>query len=208
MTSQSASTWTLPAIVLALRDATREAHERLDAAIPVLTPGLGLAAYHELLGRYLVAHRAVESALDQCASALARVGVTLDERRKVPLLERDRAYVASLLVSNPDDVMPNAPFTLATPSAAWGALYVVEGSTLGGQHILRSLQSSELVRRHGLTSENGLAYFTGYGDRTATMWRQFLTALGDADAVDPGERGAIIHAAQATFALFERVLTQ
>ncbi|MDB4912577.1 MAG: hypothetical protein JWM95_221 [Gemmatimonadetes bacterium] len=140
--------------------------------------------------------------------ALARMGVTLDERRKEPLLQRDRARTASLLATNPGDVSRDAPFTLATPAAAWGALYVVEGSTLGGQHILRTLQTSEPVRRHGLTADAGLAYFTGYGNRTAAMWRQFLSALGDADASSPGERDAIIHAAQATFALFEHVLTQ
>ena len=199
--------WTLPAIVHVLRDATREAHDRLDANSPVFSPDLDLYAYHEILGRYLTAHRTLEQALAPWASSLARRGVSLDERRKVPLLLLDRARSTSGLSTDDDDDEHEPSFALPTLASAWGALYVMEGSTLGGQHILRALETSELARREGLTRVSGLAYFTGYANRTGEMWRGFLSALGEADAADPGGRDAIIEGARSAFALFERVLS-
>jgi len=202
---QNHDKWTLPAIVHALRDATREAHDRLDANSPVFAPDLDLYAYHEILGRYLTAHRALEQALEPWATSLARRGVSLDERRKVPLLLLDRARTTSGLSTDDDEHEPT--FALPTLASAWGALYVMEGSTLGGQHILRALETSALARREGLTRVSGLAYFTGYASRTGEMWRQFLSALGEADVADTGGRDAIIDGARSAFALFERVLS-
>ena len=197
----------MPAIVHALRDATRVAHARLDAASPISTPHLTLAAYHELLGRYLAAHRAVETALEPWSAALGSIGVTIDERRKVPALLADRAFTGSQLARTVDHASLAIEFSLPSLASALGALYVMEGSTLGGQHLLRELLKSEMVVRSGLRADAGLAYFTGYGSRTGDMWRQLLRVLGDADARNPGERDAIIHGAQHAFALFERALS-
>jgi heme oxygenase len=207
MTSPSAAACTLPDIVHALRDATRDAHARLDAHTPVLAPDLQLSVYHSILGRYLVAHGAVESALEPWAASLSLMGVVLEERRKVPLLARDRACTASILGTSAHDAGARVSFAVPRLASAWGALYVVEGSTLGGQQILKTLLNSELVLRNGLTPDAGLAYFTGYGSATSAMWRQMLRALGDADTADPGSRDAIIEGANSTFALFERALS-
>ena len=196
----------LPPIVKTLREETRDAHDRLDAANPLAEPGVDLPGYDALLARYLVAHRAVELALDPWTSSLAAWGVALDERRKVSLLQRDRAITASLL-DTVNGEPPAIPFGLDSLDLAWGALYVVEGSTLGGQHILRLLEGSALVRSHGLTPKRGLSYFAGYGERTGDMWRRFLTTLGDAAAADPAGHDAIIEGARRTFALFECALT-
>ena len=74
-------------------------------------------------------------------------------------------------------------------------MYVVEGSTLGGQVISRVLQEVDWV------PAGGIHYFIAYGARTGAMWREFLSHLEAASslAADPLiETGAI-----ATF----RVLT-
>lgn len=207
MTSLSATIWSLPAIVHVLRDATREAHERLDSQSPMAASHIDLATYHDILTRYLEAHAAVESALEPWASELSRMGVALDVRRKVPLLVRDLTVTASRLARVPDTGAP-LTFVLPTLAAAFGALYVVEGSTLGGQHILKGLTNTDLVRANCLGADAGLAYFNGYGAETAVMWRNFLTALGNADAADPASRDAVIQGAQSTFSLFEHVLSQ
>lgn len=206
MTTRSASSWTLPPIVHVLREATREAHDRLDASSPVFAPNLELSAYHLLLGRYLAAHLAAEHALERWAAALASRGVALDERRKVPLLRRDRARTASLLATSDDE--PRAlSLSLPTLASAWGALYVAEGSTLGAQHIMRTLACSDLARHDGLNPDVGFTYFSSYGASTGEKWRQFLSALGEADGADPGSRDTIIDGARSTFTLFERALS-
>jgi heme oxygenase len=53
-----------------------------------------------------------------------------------------------------------------------GVLYVIEGSSLGGQLILKELQ-----QRHGLTTETGARFFTGYGERISAQWRSFGDAV-------------------------------
>lgn len=55
---------------------------------------------------------------------------------------------------------------LAGRAAAWGAIYVVEGSALGGQFITRWLA------RTGAHAGRGVLYFHGWGDATEAMWRE------------------------------------
>lgn len=54
---------------------------------------------------------------------------------------------------------------------AAGALYVLEGSTLGGQIIVKHLQKA---MPPGFVNT---AYFSGYQHRTGSMWKQFLQQL-------------------------------
>jgi heme oxygenase len=78
-----------------------------------------------------------------------------------------------------------------------GALYVVEGSTLGGLHIARALSSL-----FGGSEGEGRRFFLGYGARHSVMWRGFLEQL-DAFAGDEGNEAAAIEGAVKTFADFE-----
>ncbi|TXD71199.1 biliverdin-producing heme oxygenase, partial [Mitsuaria sp. TWR114] len=78
--------------------------------------------------------------------------------------------------------------------AAFGSLYVLEGSALGGQVL-----TPMLLARHGLTPERGAAYFHGFGERTGAMWREFRQ-LADAQAgANETDRDAACHAAVQTF---------
>ena len=57
-----------------------------------------------------------------------------------------------------------------------GALYVIEGATLGGQVITRYIQSALKI-----DATNGGRFFAAYGDRTGLLWRDFVrcsTATG------------------------------
>ncbi len=54
---------------------------------------------------------------------------------------------------------------------AAGALYVLEGSTLGGQIIVKHLQKAMPP------SFVNAAYFLGYKQRTGSMWKDFLQQL-------------------------------
>jgi heme oxygenase len=72
---------------------------------------------------------------------------------------------------------------LATPAAAWGSLYVMEGSALGGQVITRELAAA------GLRPGAGASYFHGFGPATGAMWREFRAVLeaelAPADRIPP-----------------------
>jgi heme oxygenase len=77
---------------------------------------------------------------------------------------------------------------------AIGALYVLEGSTLGGRII-----AAVLARQLG--SENYLSYFNSYGNETAGMWQSFKDLL-DAPAT-MAFREDILAAARQTFLTFK-----
>ena len=57
---------------------------------------------------------------------------------------------------------------------ALGALYVIEGSTLGGK-IISKMISHQIPSTDG----HGLTFFNSYGDDTITMWERFKVILDD-----------------------------
>lgn len=89
---------------------------------------------------------------------------------------------------------------IVNPLQAMGALYVIEGSTLGGS-IISKMVSSKL----GL--DNGLTFFNGYGANTPQMWETFrheLNRQGTAEA----DQHAIIDSANNTFLKFNNWIEQ
>ena len=67
----------------------------------------------------------------------------------------------------------------------------MEGSTLGGQLISKTLRGA------GWAPEGGLSYFNPYGRQTAAMWSAFRT---DLEAAAPGlDADAAVQGAEATF---------
>ena len=69
---------------------------------------------------------------------------------------------------------PDVP-RLETVARGLGALYVIEGSTLGGQIILRALQP-----HLGISSDNGGRFYASYGTQISAMWRSYISALENA----------------------------
>ena len=77
---------------------------------------------------------------------------------------------------------------------ALGALYVHEGSRLGGRMILRELLlriSSEIAGAH--------MFFEGHGAETGARWVDFRASLNAFYAAQPGELAGAIEGANATF---------
>jgi heme oxygenase len=81
---------------------------------------------------------------------------------------------------------------------AIGALYVIEGSTLGGIHI-----SNMISKQLELADNQGLRFFNGYGNDTAAMWESFKAYLNQQPQNENEER-EIIAAANETFVKFKQ----
>lgn len=79
---------------------------------------------------------------------------------------------------------------------AFGALYVIEGSTLGGQVI-----SKMITKQLGLSTEAGISFFRSYVDNTMTMWQSFKVVL-EKHAASQTDADLITEAANETFAKF------
>jgi heme oxygenase len=75
---------------------------------------------------------------------------------------------------------------------AFGSMYVMEGSTLGGRFI-----APHVAERLDLAPGRGNAYFEGYGPRTGSMWNAFRETA--AASVPESQYDDAVKAAIATF---------
>lgn len=119
----------------------------------------------------------------------------LKQRRKAAFLLEDIAalgYPADHL-----SLSTHLP-TITNEAQAWGALYVLEGSTLGGRGITRMMrkQCPQLRLQH-------LSFFNGYGEATGPMWVLFQEALNILECTESC-REQTVAAANDTFLNFKR----
>lgn len=182
-----------------LREVTEPAHERMHGH-----EGFGAAAagaialddYRSLLARLFGFHRAFEAAGEAAVHA-GIMDLELGERARAPMLADD--LIALGMDREDVDALPLATNVVVPASeAGWlGALYVIEGSTLGGVHIARALKA--LFDEDG---PRGRRFFLGYGERHGAMWRAFLDRLERVGEI-PGATDQAVEAAHETFAAFE-----
>lgn len=117
------------------------------------------------------------------------------QRRKKEAIAEDIVSLGGTVPElAPDQHLPE----LANQLQVWGALYVMEGSTLGGIHI-----SKMIAKLLNLKSGTSLAFFDGYGDQTNSMWNSFRAAL-DEQVATPEEKAVVIQSANETFLEFKR----
>ena len=150
-----------------LRSETRADHLRVERRL--LTGGWldDPVRYRMLVGRLYQLHVHLEQAVERFRDAFT--GLDLDSRARSRLLLADLASLGSEMGERGDE----ASLEFASPASVLGALYVVEGSTLGGQVI------AELLRRRlGVDASNGAAGFDPYGAETVARWAQFTGYLG------------------------------
>lgn len=182
-----ASSRTLPEIpgpLPQLRAATRGHHARIDALMDLrrMRDRRHYAEVLRVLDAFLAAWEpAVAAALPP------RWHGWLQARSRRPFLRAD-LHALGVAPCRRDAAAP----ALRGTAAAWGSLYVMEGSALGGQVITRSLAEA------GLRPEHGSAYFHGWGDATGTMWREFR-ALLEAQLAEPHAVAQACEAACRTF---------
>lgn len=81
--------------------------------------------------------------------------------------------------------------TITNKAQAFGALYVLEGSTLGGKMIAKMLRKNSAFP----VPETALTFFEGYGAGTGNKWKTFLEVLNQQQ-----EKEEIIETANETFA--------
>jgi len=175
-----------PAPILArLRAETRPYHDAVEQnefnqALAAGTPSA--AATARFLAKMYGFLAPYEAALLGHAAALGPAWEIAERRRAHLILEDLRAEPGQL------------PLCLALPPLATvpqllGAMYVLEGSTLGGQVLARQLAKA---------GSDQLRYFTGYGAQTGPRWKAFCQQLSQA-ATDAATENEIVQSAIHTF---------
>ena len=186
-----------------LRGATHQVHVRLNRhslLVGLTQPGYSLSSYRKLLSAYFQLYSLLEKKINQF---LGKHPCELDYsgRRKLPWLSKDIAFFED---GSPAFVldMPLAQISQEIEHVGQliGVLYAIEGSTLGGQVISRSL-----AEHLGLTRSKGACFFNGYGEETLNMWNDFI-CFAENIASDANQRIMAEQAACQTFQLFEQVI--
>ncbi|WP_049871283.1 biliverdin-producing heme oxygenase [Ramlibacter tataouinensis] len=149
-----------------MREATRAGHDALESLLR-LDGAFGLDHYAGVLWGFAAFLPPWEQQLRAALPAPLRAW--FDARRRAPLVQQDLRALG-LEAAGAAKVAPLVP--LPTAAAAFGSLYVMEGSALGGQLISRGL-----AERHGIVPTNGGAYFFGAGPGTGALWREFRGLL-------------------------------
>jgi len=183
-----------PSLSARLKTETAEAHRHLETALALLEDMPDRRRLTILLERFHGFHARYEPAVEAWISGLA-----LPERRRLGTLRADLVTLGHDQQSIDRLPVCDAVTGVITGRAsALGAVYVMEGSTLGGKMINRALRDT------AAWPEGGIGYFDPHGARTGAMWnevRHYIAAFSSADEDDE-----VIEAARETFALLARWL--
>lgn len=144
---------------LRLRAATRHAHRQLEERTAILDRVRSRAGRAEVVRGFYRLHAEAEAAAEPWLAAIP--GLDFEGRRRTARLANDLRALGSATPSVARDAL-----RIDHEAGALGLLYVLEGSSLGGQVIRR--QVGDLT---------GLSFLDPYGARTGERWRAFLAVL-------------------------------
>lgn len=183
-----------------LKEETQEAHHAIENLMfgdKIRAENLELAEYRKLILTHFFVVEAVERALQQEGWMQFLAPIMYEKRRKSPALQADLQVLG---ISEP----PN-PFKIdffKTAAQVLGALYVVEGSTLGGEIIHR-----KLLKSASLSTLQTFNYFGVYGNAIRGNWINFKNFLGE-NIHNPQELQLAVEAANKTFVLYNQAFSK
>ena len=177
-----------------LRQQTEADHRAVEDALPLMQTGLNQTKYVACLARLY----GVIAAWDEYTPAYAPEWLRLSilSRNRRLMLEDDLACFG---VTAPGDRATLPP--MSDLAGLLGAMYVMEGSTLGGQIIARHVRTVL-----PLTEDHGSAFFRGHGAQTGPLWKDFCEMLKD--HVPDDQTATVIASAKAMFATFGQWMEQ
>lgn len=181
-----------------LRSATHDQHIKVNRhpLIEGLTKaGFPQRNYLALLRSYAPLYQALEAEFETCAESM-KIPFSYSDRKKLPMIMQDLRYYNA----SPFESLSMQVPEIKSLGALVGVLYAIEGSTLGGQVISRSLE-----QHLGVNKESGAAFFNGYGDATKEKWVTFIQ-FAEAAVTNDQELAEAKRAARETFTLFDGAL--
>jgi heme oxygenase len=172
-----------PAIVDRLREATRRLHGELEGEAAVVEGGR--ARYAWFVAKQYGFLAPLEPLLAPAPLP------DLERRRKAHLFAADLLHLGLRPGRLPRcAALPR----LGSPARALGALYVLEGSTLGGAFLL-----AQAGRALGVAPGAGASGIVPYGGGLAAMWIAYADALERFVRSSPAEEPEVIAASRETF---------
>lgn len=183
-------------ILQEIKNKTHNNHVRLEAndlLKSLTTKDLDFDTYYRILTRFY----GFFSPIEEILNSNREIPVFLSDfktRRKASLLKEDIEYIAERTGKGSTlETCLELP-EVSNTSKAFGCIYVMEGSTLGGQFIFRNLEKT----LH-LSPNKGASFFYGYGSETGKRWKDFKNAFLDFSSKSSSNGSQSIAAAIETF---------
>ncbi len=184
----------------ALRAVTQTAHRQVEEVLALPQSIRGLYDYNRWLIRFLGIYEPLETLL-AAFTQWQDWDIRLEDLGHVESLKKDtRAMHLDLQEIDlaPQHSLPQ----LHSFSEAFGALYVIEGSKLGGRFILRDLSA-----RLGSEIDGATAFFQGHGEQAGASWNAFKHSLDAFLFENSGEFPRVAAGAKSTFASIQAWMT-
>jgi heme oxygenase len=183
-------------VMAVLKLSTAEQHQNVELLMPFFRADFSLQDYSHTLKAFLGFFEPIEQLLNVAAD-WPSIGIDFSHRRRAHFL-RDDLRILSLSDSD-IECLPRCTSlpTVHSLESALGCLYVLQGSTLGGQVIGR-----ELARRFSIDESTGASFFLSHGKRIGEMWKEFCAVVRkQVDSPDRQQLSA--KAAKETFSCLE-----
>lgn len=183
-------------VLFRLRQGTAAEHEAIEKVVPLTRPNLTMDAYVAYLQSCLAFYEPLEKQLAEVPD-LSDAILDLELRQKSAMIRSDLDSLGQNS-TQPPPAVAMLPDVSSVPKAI-GALYVLEGSTLGGQILVR------IVRGKLGLSGKGMTFLASYGDQVGMMWKSFGASARAALRTECDQLEAVA-AAKSTFTTFRALL--
>lgn len=171
-----------------IKEATKGPHQEVEKKVVLKIKSIRSEAdYADLLKHFYAYFNAVEQAIAPYITSA--VLSDLSERRNASYIKADIEALGATVEELPAAVAPD----ISNVVQALGALYVLEGSIMGGPYIVQMLQKGGLTK--------GFSFFSGYGADSGQKWAAFTQVL-NAIAETEEESEQALNSAHETFARF------
>ena len=177
-----------------IKEATKDAHVALEKQVVQRLKSIRSNADYAALLKYFYAYF---SHVEKAIAPYITESLLPDykERRNSNYIKNDILALGSKIEDLPATTVPVIDNTVK----ALGALYVMEGSIMGGSIIVKMLEKG------GVT--DGVSFFSGYGEATGPMWQKFVAVM-NREAISDAQQTDMINAANETFSHFSKVFEQ
>lgn len=174
-----------PTVAQVVKTETAVLHQEVEQLlIPRLSAIQSLKDYAAILQSFYTFYLPIEKAIQQQISSSLLLDI--EKRRTANLIADDLAFLGVPVSKQYCDHLPE----IKSIAQAFGAMYVLEGSTLGGKMIAKMLARNSAYS----ISSGALNFFQGYKEATGMMWTAFVNVLNQQTDTD-----TIVHAANETF---------
>jgi heme oxygenase len=187
-----------------LKTGTQGLHREVESTLSKVLFHRDLSAQVYL--QVLLAMRAAYISMERALLSFPESKAAYKNRSKQAFINSDIAYMEQVLLklehgiptraSNKDNLTQHVKSNveLHSTAQAMGMMYVLEGATLGGEHI-----QARLTRHDWLDTQHGVAFFNSYQEQRMARWGEFLTVLQQYYERNPDVCDEIMQGAELAF---------